>query len=104
MKGVEVSEVQMMPLGDRVIVAPDTGDEVTPGGVIIPEMARGRSETGTVVAVGPGAKNEKSGEYMPLQVKEGDEVYFTKYGGTEISSQGEDLLLLREHDLLAVKS
>lgn len=98
-----MTEVQMMPLGDRVIVIPDSGDEITPGGVIIPENARGRSETGTVVAIGPGLRNEKSGERLPMQVEVGDEVYFVKYGGTEISHEGEDMLLLRETDLLAVK-
>lgn len=97
-------EVLLMPLGDRVIVVPDSGEDVTPGGVILPDNVRGRAETGKVVAVGPGARNEKTREYMPVDVATGDEVYFSKYGGTEITHAGEDLLLLREADILAVKA
>ena len=89
------------PLGDRVLVKRIKEEERTKGGIVIPDTAKEKPQEGTIIAVGAGKFNDK-GDRTPLEVKEGDRVLFAKYGGTEFKYQDEDLLVLRESDILAV--
>lgn len=89
------------PLHDRILVRRSTAEEKTPGGIIIPDNAKEKPIEGLVVAVGDGARN-KDGERIPLDVKAGDRVLFSKYSGTEVKSLGDDHMILREDDVLAV--
>lgn len=88
--------LNIKPLADRVVVKPAPAEEKTASGIIIPDTAQEKPQKGTVVAVGPGKKDE------PTTVKEGDNVLYGKYSGTEFSFDGEDYLILREADLYAV--
>ncbi len=92
---------KIRPVGDRVVVKPMQKEEVTRSGIVIPDTAKEKPQEGTVVAVGSG-KLMDSGDRTPLEVKEGDRVLFAKYGGTEFKLDGEDLLVLRESDILAI--
>ena len=92
--------MELQPLGDRLIVDVLEEEEMTVGGIVLPDSARERPQRGRVLAVGPGSRNDK-GELVPLDVVEGDEIVFSKYGGTEIKVGLEDLLILRESDVLA---
>jgi len=87
--------------GDRVVVRPSAKEEMTSSGLIIPDTAKEKPQEGTVIAVGAGKLSDK-GDRQPLEVKEGDRVLFAKYGGTEFKLDGEDLLVLRESDILAI--
>ncbi len=89
-------KLNVTPLHDRVIVKPAPAEEKTAGGIIIPDTAKEKPQRGTIVAAGPGKKDE------PMTVKSGDTVLYGKYAGTEISINGEDLLIMRESDLLAI--
>lgn len=89
------------PLHDRVLVRPIEEDEKTKGGVIIPDTAKEKPMTGDVVTAGPGVRNDK-GKTVPLDVKPGDRVLFAKFVGTQVKIDGEDLLILRESDILGV--
>ncbi len=91
-----VKNVNITPLHDRVIVKPAPAEEKTAGGIIIPDTAKEKPQRGTVVAAGPGKKDE------PMTVKTGDTILYGKYAGTEVSFDGEDLLIMRESDILAV--
>jgi chaperonin GroES len=93
--------MKIRPLNDRVLVKRLEEEEKTKGGIIIPDTAKEKPAEGKVVAVGPGKRNEK-GEILPLQVKDGDRVLFSKYGGTDIRLDGEDYLIMREDDILGV--
>jgi chaperonin GroES len=93
--------MKIRPLYDRVLVKRLAHEETTKGGIIIPDTAKEKPLEGVVHAVGLGRRN-KNGEFTPMPVKEGDRVLFAKYGGTEIKIDGEDLIVLREEDLLAV--
>jgi chaperonin GroES len=88
------------PLEDRVVVRPEEGEETTASGIVIPDTAKEKPQEGTVLAVGPGKRSD-TGDLIPMDVKEGDRVIYSKYGGTEIKVDGEDLLVLRESDVLA---
>ena len=88
------------PKGDRVIIKPAAAEEKTAGGIIIPDTAKEKPQKGTVVAVGPGKYAELTGNLIPMTVKVGEEVYYGKYAGTEISLNGEDYLIMRESDIL----
>lgn len=88
--------VSITPLHDRVIVKPNAAEEKTAGGIIIPDTAKEKPQRGTVVAAGPGKKDE------PMTVKSGDTILYGKYAGTEVSLEGEDYLIMRESDILAV--
>jgi len=88
--------VNITPLHDRVIVKPAPAEEKTAGGIIIPDTAKEKPQRGTVLAAGPGKKDE------PMTVKAGDTILYGKYAGTEISLEGEDFLIMRESDILAV--
>jgi chaperonin GroES len=89
------------PLHDRVVVRRIDADEKTAGGIIIPDTAKEKPQEGEVVAVGPGGRNEK-GELVPLELKAGDHVLFGKWSGTEVKIDGEDLLIIKESDILGV--
>lgn len=89
------------PLHDRVIVRRVDADEKTAGGIIIPDTAKEKPAKGEVLAVGPGARDER-GHAIPIDVKVGDLVLFGKWGGTEIKDNGEDLLVLKESDIIGV--
>ena len=94
--------VKLDPLGDRVVVKPSTKEEVTKGGIVIPDTAKEKPQEGEVLAVGPGKMTE-DGKRIPLDVKVGDIVVYAKYGGTEIKEGDEELIILRESDILAKK-
>jgi len=91
----------LKPLGDHIVVRPGLEEEVTRGGIVLPDMARKKPQEGEVVAVGPG-KVLDSGQRAGMQVAVGDVVIYTKYGGTEITVDGEDLVILDEGSVLAV--
>src|SRR5437764_9520425 len=91
--------MNLKPLGDRVIVEVLDEEESTVSGIVLPDTAREKPQRGRVVAVGPGRYED--GELVPLDVKKGDEVVFSKYGGTEVKVGGEEYLILRESDILA---
>ena len=93
--------MSLKPLGNRVVVEPIEQEEITAGGIVLPETAKEKPQKGTVLSVGPGDRNEK-GDRIPLDVSEGDTVLFAKYAGTEIKLDGKKLLILRESDLLAI--
>ena len=89
------------PLGDRVLVRRVKEEEKTKGGIIIPDTAKEKPQEGEIVAVGPGARDE-NGKVQPLDVKVGDRILFGKWSGTEVSISGEDLLIMKESDVLGV--
>jgi len=92
--------MDLQPLGDRVIVEVLEEEELTVSGIVLPDTAKEKPQKGKVLAVGPGARDE-DGEYIKMDVEEGDVVIFSKYGGTEIKVGSEDVLILRESDILA---
>jgi chaperonin GroES len=89
------------PLEDRILVRPDEGEETTASGIVIPDTAKEKPQEGTVLAIGPGKRSD-TGDLIPMDVKDGDRVIYSKYGGTEIKVGGEDLLILSARDVLAV--
>jgi chaperonin GroES len=93
--------MKFRPLHDRVVVRRIDEDERTKGGIIIPDTAKEKPQQGEVVAVGPGARDEK-GVVQPLEVKAGDRVLFGKWSGTEVKLDGEELLIMKESDILGV--
>ena len=93
--------MKLKPLGDRVIVKAIEEDETTASGIVLPDTAKEKPQRGKVVAVGEGKWDEDGDKRIPLDVAEGDEVLHSKYGGTEINVEGDDLLVLRESDVLA---
>ena len=93
--------MSLKPLGNRVVIEPIEQEEVTAGGIVLPETAKEKPQRGTVVAAGPGDRDE-NGKRIPMDVKAGDIVLFAKYSGTEIKLDGKKLLILRESDLLAI--
>lgn len=92
----------LKPLGDRVVVEPIAREETTASGIVLPDTAKEKPQEGKVLAVGPGAY--KDGQRVPLDVKEGDRVLFSKYAGTEVKIDGKELLIMRESDILAILS
>ena len=93
--------MDLKPLGDRLIVEVLEEEETTISGIVLPDTAKEKPQKGKVLAVGDGRVNEETGKRTPLDVSEGDEVLYSKYGGTDITVDGEDLLVLRESDVLA---
>ncbi len=93
--------MNLKPLGSRVVVEPIEENEVTAGGIVLPETAKEKPQKGTVLSVGPGDRDE-DGKRIPMDVAVNDTVLFAKYGGTEIKVDGKKLLILRESDLLAI--
>ena len=92
--------MDLQPLGDRLIVEVLDEDEVTVSGIVLPDTAKEKPQRGNVLAVGPGSRDE-DGKYIKMDVEVGDEVIFSKYGGTEIKVGADDVLILRESDVLA---
>jgi len=93
--------MKIRPLNDRLLVQRLEEEEKTAGGIIIPDSAKEKPAQGKVVAVGPGKTND-AGERVALQVKEGDVILFSKYGGTDVKLDGEDYLIMREDDVLGI--
>ena len=93
--------MKFRPLHDRVVVRRLDAEEKTKGGIIIPDTAKEKPQEGEVIAVGPGARDE-SGKLTPLDVKAGDRVLFGKWSGTEVRIEGEDLLIMKESDIMGV--
>lgn len=93
--------INLKPLGSRVVVEPIESEDVTPGGIVLPETAKEKPQKGKVLSVGPGDRDDK-GNRISMDVKVGDIVLFAKYAGTEIKVDGKKLLILRESDLLAI--
>ena len=96
-----MAEIKMKPLGDRVIVEPLEQEEKTASGIILPETAKEKPQQGTVLAVGPGRRDD-AGKRVPMDVKVGDKVLFQKYGGTEVKLEDKKVLILRETDIMAI--
>jgi chaperonin GroES len=92
--------MNLKPLGDRLIVEVLEEEETTTSGIVLPDTAKEKPQRGRVLAVGPGSRDDK-GKYVPLDVEDGDEVVFSKYGGTEIKIGTDEYLILRESDVLA---
>ena len=94
--------IKLQPLADRVVIKPIEREEVTKGGIVLPDTVKERPQEGKVVAIGPGRLSD-DGKRITMDIKTGDIVVYTKYGGTEIKIDGEDLMILRESDILAIK-
>ena len=93
--------MNLQPLDDRIVVRPSESEETTASGLVIPDTAKEKPQQGEVLAVGPGRRAENTGELIPLEVAVGDTVVYSKYSGTEITIEGEDLLILTGRDVLA---
>jgi chaperonin GroES len=93
--------MKLVPLEDRIVVRTAEAEETTVSGLVIPDTAKEKPQQGEVLAVGPGRRAENSGELIPLDIAVGDTVVYSKYGGTEITIDGEDLLILAGRDVLA---
>ena len=93
--------MKLHPLDDRIVVRPNESEETTASGLVIPDTAKEKPQQGEVLAAGPGRRAENTGVLIPLDVKVGDTVVYSKYGGTEITVDGEDLLILTGRDVLA---
>ena len=93
--------MSLQPLEDRIVVLPNEAEETTASGLVIPDTAKEKPQQGEVLAVGPGARSEQNGELIPVDVAAGDVVLYSKYGGTEVTVDGEDLLVLSSRDVLA---
>ncbi len=93
--------MSLKPLGNRVVVEPIEQEDITSGGIVLPETAKEKPQKGKVLSIGPGDRDE-DGKRIPMDVSVGDTVLYAKYGGTEIKIDGKKLLILRETDLLAI--
>jgi len=93
--------MNLQPLDDRIVVRPGDAEATTASGLVIPDTAKEKPQQGEVLAVGPGRRSDTSGELIPMDVAAGDTVVYSKYGGTEITVEGEDLLILNARDVLA---
>ena len=94
--------MNLQPLEDRIVVRPAAPEQTTASGLVIPDTATEKPQQGAVLAAGPGKRSDSTGELIPMEVAVGDVVVYSKYGGTEISSAGEDLLILNARDVLAI--
>jgi chaperonin GroES len=94
--------MNLQPLEDRIVVRPGESEETTASGLVIPDTAKEKPQQGEVLAVGPGKRTDQPGEIIPVDVNAGDTVVYSKYGGTEITTDGEDVLILSARDVLAV--
>ena len=95
------TKTSIRPLEDRILVRPEEGEETTASGIVIPDTAKEKPQEGTVLAVGPGKRSD-TGDLIPMDVSEGDLVIYSKYGGTEIKLDGEELLILSARDVLGI--
>ncbi len=96
------TKVKIKPLDDRLVICPDDPEEITSGGIVLPDSAREKPQQGKVIAPGPGKLLEKSGERGQMSVKVGDSVFYGKYSGTEVELDDETYVILRESDILAI--
>ena len=94
--------MNLKPLDDRIVVRPNEAETQTASGLVIPDTAKEKPQQGEVLAVGPGKRSETSGDLIPVDINVGDTVLYSKYGGTEVAVNGEDLLVLNSRDVLAV--
>ena len=94
--------MKLQPLEDRIVVKPGESEETTASGLVIPDTAKEKPQQGEVLAVGPGKRSEQTGDVIPVDVSKGDTVVYSKYGGTEITIDGDDLLILSARDVLAI--
>ena len=94
--------MNLQPLEDRIVVRPSESEATTASGLVIPDTAKEKPQQGDVLAVGPGRRSDNTGEIVPMDVAVGDTVVYSKYGGTEITVVGEDLLILNARDVLAL--
>lgn len=94
--------MNLKPLDDRIVVKANAAEERTASGLVIPDTAKEKPQQGTVLAVGPGRRSDQTGNVIPMDVKVGDTVVYSKYGGTEITLGGEDVLILTSRDVLGV--
>ncbi len=92
----------LKPLDDRIVVQPNEAEQTTASGLVIPDTAKEKPQQGKVLAVGPGKRAENTGELIPLDITVGQTVLYSKYGGTEVTIDGDDLLILSSRDVLAV--
>jgi len=95
--------VKIVPLGDRVVIKPTPKEEVSKGGIVLPDTAQEKPQEGKIIAVGPGRLTE-DGKRIAMEVKKGDKVIYSKYAGTEFKLDDEELVIMREGDILAKKS
>jgi chaperonin GroES len=93
--------LNLKPLGGRLVVEPIEQEDVTIGGILLPETAKEKPQKGVVLAAGPGERDDK-GKYIPMEVKVGDTILFNKYAGTEIKVDGKKIIILRENEVLAI--
>jgi chaperonin GroES len=98
---LEVNQMKVRPVNDRILVIRIEEEKKTRGGIIIPDTAKEKPQEGKVVAVGPG-KRDENGKRIPMEVKKGDRILFSKYAGTEIKIDGEEHIFMRENDILGV--
>jgi chaperonin GroES len=98
----ELHMPNIKPLGDRVVIRPETAEETTAGGLYIPDTAKEKPQRGTIVAAGPG--RVENGNHIEMSVKEGDVVLYGKYSGTDITLEGDEYLIVRESDILGIVS
>jgi chaperonin GroES len=103
MAAISLSVSSLTPLGDRVLIKVSASEEMTAGGILLPDTAREKPQVGEITAVGPGKRNEDGSRQAP-EVKAGDQVLYSKYAGTDIKLAGNDYVLLSEKDILAVVS
>ena len=96
-----MAKISFKPLGGRVLIEPLEQDEITPGGIILPETAKEKPQEGKILAIGPGERDDE-GKRIVMDVKVGDKVLFAKYSGTEVKMDGKKLLILRESDILGI--
>jgi chaperonin GroES len=96
------TKTTIKPLEDRILVRAEEGEETTVSGIVIPDTAKEKPQEGTVLAVGPGKRSEQTGEIIPVGVSVGDTVLYSKYGGTEVTVEGDDVLVLSARDVLAI--
>ncbi len=94
--------MSLKPLDDRIVVQPNEAEQTTASGLVIPDTAKEKPQQGKVLAVGPGKRSDNSGELIPLDIKVGQTVLYSKYGGTEVTVDGDDLLILSSRDVLAI--
>src|ERR671910_722223 len=92
----------LKPLDDRIVVQPNEAEQTTASGLVIPDTAKEKPQQGKVLAVGPGKRTENTGELVPLGIEIGQTILYSKYGGTEVTVDGEDLLILSSRDVLAI--
>jgi chaperonin GroES len=99
---MEATRMNLQPLDDRIVVKPGESEETTASGLVIPDTAKEKPQQGEVLAVGPGKRSEQTGEIIPIGVSVGDTVLYSKYGGTEVTIDGDDVLVLSARDVLAL--